>query len=255
MSNNCNRCGEVLDPSWSFCMQCGAPLGETDEGTAPVPGTSEEKKKFKLVLIRGDGGQTASYSLGGSEQVAGREEGIILFPDDDTVSKAHANFFHTDGRLLVRDLGSANGTFYKVTTPVQLRAEDRFICGEQLLRVEEGTTVEPQADEEGTYFAGTPVSNWYFKLVQVLKGGGPGAVHCARKPKVVMGREKAEFSFPDDKFMSHKHCMVEYRDSSLWLSDIGSRNGTFMMLRNDEEKVLNEGDYLFLGRQLIKVVI
>jgi pSer/pThr/pTyr-binding forkhead associated (FHA) protein len=254
MSNSCNRCGEALDPSWSFCMQCGAPLGEADEGTSPTP-QSVDAKKYKLVLIRGDGGQTASYSLGGNEQVAGREEGIILFPDDETVSRAHANFFQQDGRLLVKDLNSVNGTFFKVTTPVQLKAGDRFICGEQVLQLEDGATIEPVADDEGTYFAGTPVSNWYFKLVQVLKGGLPGAVHCARKPKVVMGREKADLSFPDDKFMSHKHCMVEYRDQSLWLSDIGSRNGTFMMLRPGEEKILNEGDYLFLGRQLIKVIV
>jgi len=47
--------------------------------------------------------------------------------------------------------------------------------------------------------------------------------------------------------------MVEFKDSAIWLSDVGSRNGTFMKIRDEEERVLNEGDYLFLGRQLIKV--
>jgi pSer/pThr/pTyr-binding forkhead associated (FHA) protein len=255
MSDSCTRCGETLDPNWSFCMACGAPVQGADAGTDAMPGVEGSEKKFKLVLIRGDGGQTASYALGGQEHVAGREEGIILFPEDDTVSPAHANFFYRDGRLMVKDLGSVNGTFFRVSTPVQLRSSDRFICGEQLLLVAEGNSVEPVPDDEGTYFAGTPVSNWYFRLTQVLKGGQPGAVHCARKPQVFLGREKADFSFPDDKFMSHKHCMVEYRDGSLWLSDVGSRNGTFMRLRDGEEKVLNEGDYLFLGRQLIKVIM
>jgi len=115
--------------------------------------------------------------------------------------------------------------------------------------------VEPVADDDGTYFSGTPVSSWYFKLVQVLKGGKPGAVHCARKPKVFIGREKADLSFPDDKFMSHKHCLVEYRDSAIWLSDVGSRNGTFMRLRDGEERALAEGDYLFVGRQLVKIAL
>ena len=252
MKRNCSRCGAQLDANWSFCMHCGAPVEDADAGTDAMHGDGE--KKFKLVLIRGDGGQTASYALGGTEHTAGRDEGIILFPDDDTVSPAHANFFYKDGRLLVKDLNSVNGTFFKVTTPLQLRQEDRFIAGEQLMFVEEGATVEPQADGEGSYFAGTPITSWYFKLVQVLKGGRPGSVHCARKTKVFIGREKADFSFPDDKFMSHKHCMVEYRDGGIWLSDIGSRNGTYMRLRTDEERVLNEGDYLFLGRQLIKVV-
>lgn len=251
--NKCGRCGEQILPDYSFCMNCGAPIDGVDSGTASLADPGGEQKKYKLILIRGDGGQTASYSLGGREHIAGREEGIILFPDDDTVSPAHANFFYQDGRLMVKDLDSANGTFFKVTTPVQLHAEDRFIAGEQLMFVEDGTTVEPVADDQGTYFSGTPVSSWYFKLVQVLKGGRAGAVHCARKPKVFIGREKADFSFPDDKFMSHRHCLIEYRDSAIWLSDVGSRNGTFMKLRPSEERVLAEGDYLFLGRQLMKV--
>lgn len=250
----CGRCGEQILPDYSFCMNCGAPAEDADSGTTNMP-EPDLQKKYKLVLIRGDGGQTASYALGGSDHVAGREEGIILFPEDDTVSPAHASFFYEDGRLRVKDLDSTNGTFVRVTAPVSLRSGDRIICGEQLFLVEEGTTVEPVADSEGTYFSGTPISNWYFKLTQVLKGGKPGSAHCARKPKVVVGREKADFSFPDDKFMSHRHSMVEFKDAGLWLSDVGSRNGTFLKLRDGEEKVLNEGDYLFVGRQLIKVSV
>jgi pSer/pThr/pTyr-binding forkhead associated (FHA) protein len=235
-------------------MNCGQPLSEVDPGTVKDPAMVPETK-FKLVLIRGDGGQTASYALGGREHIAGRDDGIILFPDDTTVSPKHANFYYQEGRLLVRDLGSANGTFVRITAPVQLMTDDRFVCGEQLFIFEGGGSVEPQPDATGTYFYGTPVTAWYFKLTQVLKGGKPGAVHCARKPKVTIGREKADFSFPDDRFMSHRHASVEVKDSLPWLQDAGSRNGTFIRLRKDEERVLNEGDYLFIGRQLIKVAL
>lgn len=254
MERRCSRCGQTISPDHSFCMYCGNPVEQVDQGTESMP-KPDQKKKYKLMLIRGDGGQTASYTLGGSDHVAGREEGIILFPDDDTVSPAHALFFYKEDRLRVKDLDSTNGTFFKVTTPVQIRSGDRFIAGEQLFLVLEGTTVEPTRDEEGTYFSGTPIASWYFKVVQVLKGGKPGAVHCARKPKVIIGREKSDFNFPDDKFMSHKHCQVEFRDGGIWLSDVGSRNGTFMKLRDNEERVLNEGDYLFIGRQLLKVTL
>ncbi len=252
--STCSRCGAQVLPDYSFCMNCGAPVSDVDSGTEQIAGI-EHEKKYKLVLIRGDGGQTASYALGGREHVAGREEGIILFPEDDTVSEKHACFFYEEGRLFVKDLGSANGTFVRVSAPVQLKGLDRFISGEQLFMFEEGTTVEPQADETGTYFFGTPISNWYFKLTQVLKGGRPGSVHCARKPKITIGREKCDFNFPDDKFMSHRHASVEFKDSAVWLSDVGSRNGSFMRLRNDEKRIINEGDYLFIGRQLIKVAV
>jgi pSer/pThr/pTyr-binding forkhead associated (FHA) protein len=251
---SCKRCGAQILPDYSFCMNCGAPVSEVDSGTSELPSVGGGKK-YKLLLIRGDGGQTASYALGGTEHVAGRDEGIILFPEDDTVSPAHARFFYNEGRLFVKDLGSTNGTFVRLTAPVQVKRDDRIICGEQLFLFDEGTTVEPEADTDGTYFFGTPISNWYFRLTQVLKGGRPGAVHVARKPKVTIGRENCDFSFPDDKFMSHKHSVVEHRDSACWLSDAGSRNGTFLMLRDAEERVLNEGDYLFIGRQLIKVAL
>ena len=242
----------ALEPDHSFCMNCGQPVEATSGDTASM-GTSEITKRYKLVLIRGDGGQTASYTLGGSTHCAGRDEGIILFPEDDTVSPAHAEFYYQEDRLLVKDLGSVNGTFIRVTAPLKLKQNDRFICGEQLFCFQEGQTVEPETDSEGTYFYGTPLSSWHFKLVQVLKGGKPGAVHCAKSPRVVIGRERCDFGFPDDKFMSHKHCSVECRDSAVWLNDEGSRNGSFFRLRDGESRILNEGDYLFLGRQLIKV--
>lgn len=248
----CSRCGAEVQSDYSFCMNCGAPVSSVDEGTASA---SQKEKKYKLVLIRGDGGQTASYALGGKEHVAGRQEGIILFPDDDTVSPRHSCFFYEDGRLFVKDLGSTNGTFVRVGAPIQLKSKDRFICGEQLFMFQEGNTVEPEPDDSGTYFFGTPISNWYFRLTQVLKGGKPGSVHCARKPKIAIGREKCDFNFPDDKFMSHRHTIVEFKDSACWLSDAGSRNGTFMRLRDEEKRIINEGDYLFLGRQLIKVSV
>jgi len=241
-------------PEYTFCMNCGAPIAEVDTGTVKDPAALPETK-FKLVLIRGDGGQTASYALGGREHVAGRDEGIILFPDDNTVSPKHACFYYGGGRLLVKDLDSVNGTFVRITGPVQLKNSDRFVCGEQLFIFEGGNSVEPQPDSSGTYFYGTPLASWYFKLTQVIRGGKPGAVHCARKPKVTIGREKADFSFPDDRFMSHRHSVVEVKDSTAWLADAGSRNGTFIRLRAGEERVLNEGDYLFIGRQLIKVAI
>ncbi len=250
----CKRCGEAVTDGHRFCMNCGSPVGTADEGPEATP-SPDERPTFKLVLIRGEGGQSASYSLGGQEHLAGRDEGIILFPDDNSVSARHATFFYRDDRLYVKDEGSANGTYVRVTAPVQLKDQDRFVAGEQVLLFQEGHTFEPEPDEDGTFFFGTPISSYYFKLTQALNGGKPGAVHCARKSRVLLGREKADFSFPDDRFMSHKHAAVEFKDGATWLSDVGSRNGTFIRLRFEEERLLNDGDYLFIGKQLIKVSV
>lgn len=250
----CARCGEPVEDGFRFCMNCGAPVGDVEADTSPLP-SDQGHPQYRLVVVRGEGGQTASYALGGTEHLAGRDEGIILFPDDVTISPRHATFFYQEDRLYVRDESSANGTYLRVTTPVQLRDDDRIICGEQLLVFNNGETIEPEPDSDGTYFFGTPLSSWYFKLTQVLNGGKPGAVHCARKARVVVGREKADFNFPDDRFMSHNHSTIEMRDSVAWLSDTGSRNGTFLQLRPGQDVPLAEGDYVFLGRQLLKVTL
>lgn len=251
--SRCMGCGADLKPGNKFCMECGLPV------QASAPSTKELRSdqvgpRYSLVLVRGDGGHASTYALGGQEHVAGKDDGIILFPDDPTVSPVHCTFFYRDGRLMVRDENSRNGTFVRVTTPVALKSGDHFIAGEQVFVYEDGRTVEANADDQGTFFFGTPIAHWYFKLTQVLQGGKPGSVFCARKARIVIGRDGTDFNFPDDRFMSGKHVAVEFKDSAVWLADLESRNGSFLKLRPAEERILNNGDYLFIGRQLVKVV-
>jgi len=44
--------------------------------------------------------------------VLGRTQGDILFPDDKFISSKHAIITYETGIMFVRDVGSANGTFY-----------------------------------------------------------------------------------------------------------------------------------------------
>ena len=87
---------------------------------------SEVRQNARLVLLRGTGGDGASYYLSSDEHVCGRMSGTILFPDDPTVSPEHANFFYKDGKLYLRDLGSANGTFIRLRRRIPLEHGDRF---------------------------------------------------------------------------------------------------------------------------------
>jgi pSer/pThr/pTyr-binding forkhead associated (FHA) protein len=253
MVKKCQRCGTEALPEYKFCLKCGGPLPASGSESA-MPAASE-RKKGKLVLIKGEGGETASYGLGGSEHFCGRQKGVVLFPDDDTVSPLHTNFFYRDNRLLVKDMGSVNGTYIRIKGERQLREGDFFICGEEIFICHEGLgTVPIIKDRDGTSFHGTPAGSSYIILQQVLAGGKPGAVFNGHKPMITIGREGCDFSFPDDRFMSHHHSTLENRDGDMFLIDGVSRNGTFFRLRPDEEQELSEGDLLFIGRQLLKVV-
>ena len=89
-------------------------------------------------------------------------------------------------------------------------------------------------------------------MVQLLTGGSIGMIHCARENSVLIGREDADMNFPLDVFMSGNHARVEMAAPGRFqLVDLTSRNGTFIRIRGEQE--LSHGDYLFLGKQLLRV--
>jgi pSer/pThr/pTyr-binding forkhead associated (FHA) protein len=211
--------------------------------------------RAKLILIKGEGMDGVSYHLAGTDHIAGRVEGAILFPEDPLLSPRHANFFYRDGKLVVRDEASTNGVFIRIKTPVIVDSGTCFLVGEQLLRLDAcSPDGVPVPDPTGTYFYGSPKRPAKMCVVQLLVGGDPGMVFRARSEAISIGREGNDINFPDDPFISGRHAQVTALDGGRFqLADIGSKNGTFMRVRN--EGTLHHGDYVFLGQQLLRVEI
>jgi len=65
------------------------------------------------VLVVAEGANAGTrYEVGNRVVTAGRQVTSDLFLDDVTVSRAHAELFRDDaGRVVVRDVGSLNGTY------------------------------------------------------------------------------------------------------------------------------------------------
>ncbi len=205
----------------------------------------------RLRLIRGDGADGFTFQLNSEEHTAGRVEGAILFPDDPMVSSSHATFLYRDGQLRVRDNGSRNGTFMRVYDPVRLGDGEVFLCGEQVLEFQSYRAPRPSAINDGAAFGGTPMGPWEFRLVQQLQGGRTGRAFCSTKASVTVGREDCDMNFFHDRFISRYHSRIELQDGSAYLRDLDSRNGTYVRLNN--ETALKDGDYVFIGRQLLRV--
>ncbi len=90
--------------------------------------------------------------------------------------------------------------------------------------------------------------------MQILQGGVPGMAVCARGQSLQIGREGGELNFPGDLYMSASHCKLEDTGGGkLTLTDLNSRNGTYVRLKAERE--LAHGDYLFIGRKLLRVEI
>jgi pSer/pThr/pTyr-binding forkhead associated (FHA) protein len=255
----CTSCGADLIPGHRFCGSCGTPVpsSQVQAGASKTMffGAMQAPGRAKLILIKGEGMDGVSYHLAGSEHIAGRLEGAILFPEDPLLSPRHANFFYRDGKLIVSDENSANGVFVRIKTPVIVDSGASFLVGEQLLRLEASNPdAVPVPDGDGTYFYGSPKRPAKMSLVQQIVGGAAGMVFRARSEAISIGREGNDINFPDDPFISGRHAQVTALDGGRFqLADTGSKNGTFLRVRN--EGTLLHGDYVFLGQQLLRVEI
>lgn len=250
----CKQCSTPVPSGHKFCGACGTTVPEEiQELQTEFFGAMQAPGKARLILIRGDQGVDGlSYLLQGTEHVAGRQDAQILFPEDDWLSPRHANFVYRGEKLVVRDEGSTNGVYVRVRKPVPLQPGDMFLCGEQVFRLE-GTPKDTSGpDPDQTYFYSSPKRPTPFRVVQVLRGGTDGMVFCARENSVSIGREESDMNFPDDVYMSGNHARVEMAgDGGFTLNDVGSKNGTYVRIRGERE--LGHGDYLFLGKQLLRV--
>jgi pSer/pThr/pTyr-binding forkhead associated (FHA) protein len=257
----CPSCGSDVTANNKFCGKCGANM----EGVPALPAANAAKTMFfganqvpgraRLIVIKGEGVDGITYQLNGTDHIAGRSEGAILFPDDPLLSPRHANFISRNGKLTVRDEASVNGVFVRIKTPTPLISGGLFLIGEQLLQVEPATPdLGPMPDSEGTYFYASPKRPSKMKLIQRLKGGDIGMIYRSRGDTISIGREGNDVNFLDDPFISGKHALVSISaDGQCTLTDLGSKNGTFVRI-NDESN-LNHGDYVFLGQQLLRVEV
>jgi pSer/pThr/pTyr-binding forkhead associated (FHA) protein len=249
----CKSCSTPVPMGHKFCGRCGAGVPpEILNARTQFFGQLQAPGKAKLILIRGEGVEGLSYQLNAEQHIVGRN-GQLVFPDDPFVSPKHANLFYRGGKLVVRDEGSLNGVFLRVRGTVPLDSGDQFLAGEQLFRMETAIKASDGPAPDGTYFYSSPKHQSPFRITQILQGGGLGMVVCARQSGLQIGREGGDLNFPTDLYMSAAHCKLEESAGRITITDLNSRNGTYLRLK--AEKELGHGDYLFIGRKLLRVEI
>jgi pSer/pThr/pTyr-binding forkhead associated (FHA) protein len=107
-----------------------------DEDGAIQWGSADPGHRFRLVQLIEGGFRGAAWLLHEGDNAIGREVGDIAFPSDGFVSGRHALIHVSFDRVVVRDLGSSNGTFLRLAAPAFVDNGDQFLTGRQLLRVE-----------------------------------------------------------------------------------------------------------------------
>lgn len=90
----------------------------------------------RITVIAGDGVDGVAYLLKGEAVTIGRERGDIVFPEDGYVSGTHLKISVTNGKHVITDLGSSNGTFIRIRDQETVPSGTFVLVGQQLFRVE-----------------------------------------------------------------------------------------------------------------------
>ncbi|HLV67770.1 MAG TPA: FHA domain-containing protein [Polyangiaceae bacterium] len=106
-----------------------------------VSPTTQAKAPLFAVIIHEKGGAERREVFDTSEISVGRVQGNDLMLPKGNVSKRHARLVYRDGRFIVTDLNSTNGTYVnrrRITQATIVREGDRIYIGDFVLRVEAG---------------------------------------------------------------------------------------------------------------------
>lgn len=106
------------------------------EGGIVAWGSADPGFRFRLLQLLEGGARGAAFPLRDGDNLLGRELGDITFPTDGFVSGRHALVSVRGDSVIVRDLGSSNGTFIRLAAPTFVDHGDQFLMGRQLLRLD-----------------------------------------------------------------------------------------------------------------------
>ncbi len=156
----CTNCGHDNPEGANFCAQCGAPLTATPpqppapvrvptgDTTKTIPPVVDDQSGDNLsavdeaavqALPQGSGmlivqrGPNAGsrFLLDHDKTTAGRHADSDIFLDDISVSRRHVQFLRTPDGIVVKDLGSLNGTYVnrELVDEALLQPEDEVQIG------------------------------------------------------------------------------------------------------------------------------
>lgn len=251
----CPQCAHVNGAGSRFCASCGYNLsGAARPSASPGPAASAAvpAQGITLTALRADGSEAGTYRLPDAPSATvGRDTGSI-FAGDSYLSPRHVSLARRGGQVFVSDAGSLNGVYLKLKAndPCPLQFGDQFRIGQEIIRFEE--LKSPGKSPDGVERFGSPAKGFIGRLSLVIGRDTTGNAFPVPEHGVHCGRERGDILFPEDGYVSGLHCRVaKESDGKVYLTDVGSSNGTFVRLR--AERAVAGGDVLLMGQQLFRV--
>jgi len=251
----CPSCFTPIPAGDKFCGRCGlASPYEKDELQTEYFSGTQIPGRARLFLLKGHDTEWVSYHLNSRQHVLGRSQGQIIIDSDNWTSPSHACFYYDDaGQLYVHDEGSLNGIFLRVRGSFDVPVGTVFVVGEHYFRIDPPAVPNDVPGADGTYYFHGIWQGGDLRVVELLEGGETGNAIHAKAEGLTIGREDCDMTFHEDEHLEAKHLQVEGIPEGCRLTDLGTKNGTFVRVSGDQP--LQHGDYVIVGRQLLRVEV
>ncbi len=267
----CPQCSHPNPPSNKFCASCGFKLGKPASVPAPdaaaaagAPAAAGGAANIgpgadapvaggvSLTALRADGTEAGVYHMPAGATTIGRDSGSI-FAGDSYLSPRHATFIPKGKVAVIRDESSLNGIYKKIMRdePIELGYGDIFRIGQEILRIEQLVPAQKSAD--GVERLGSPARGYVARLALLIGRDTTGNAYPIPEAGLHLGRERGDVLFPEDGYVSGLHCRVSLANGRIYVTDLGSSNGSFIRLMKDA--TVTTGDILLMGQQLFRVTV
>jgi pSer/pThr/pTyr-binding forkhead associated (FHA) protein len=248
----CPKCASEIPAGFKFCGNCGyriesSPAPAPAAAPAPAPEPSAPHVA-DLIVQKPDGSMEKVLELHEGDTVIGRTT-HPAFNNDYYMSPEHARITVDSGIILVEDLNSLNGTFFRITTEEKLVNGSVFRIGTEVLKYHE--LDEPIPEEDGTQVLGSPNLDAWGRLEIIMGKDSIGSAFVLTGETIRIGREDGDITFPDDGYVSGEHLEVARMDTDTYLIDLNSSNGSYLKVAGARD--VDPGVPVLMGYQLYRV--
>lgn len=219
----CPICKTFNPAGVMFCVECGLIFDRA------LPADAFGAPAIQLPMLVEQSGR--EHPLRPGANVIGREGDIQI--TDGRASRRHAQITNDNGALNLEDLGSTNGT--KVDGQALAKGERRTLKGGETVSfggVEMKVSLPGQAGGNTTQVFGSnktaAMASAPVKEVPPAVLVGEGKEFPLRKGVNSFGRKSENDIAIAEPFVSGRHGTIEVTDQGIFITDIGSTNGTLL---------------------------
>jgi pSer/pThr/pTyr-binding forkhead associated (FHA) protein len=228
-----------------FCVDCGLIFDRA------LPDDAFGAPTVQVPMLVESSGKEQPIRPGVSK--IGREADLVIA--DGRVSRVHAQFYYEAGKIELEDLGSTNGT--KVDGVTLTKGERKTLSGDEKislggveLRVSmpgapKGDATQVFASNKTAAISAPPK-----KIVAPATLVGNGKEIPLKLGVNSFGRRSTNDIVISDPYVSGQHGLIEITENTVYLTDIGSSNGTVLneaRLSPNMKTTLEPTDVIRLG--------